>query len=221
MTPLMIAALAQNRAQATGFFEITLPSGTKRLMIGSGEVSYGGNIFKGHDNSIGHVASGEGVREDTSGEAPNTSLTIAVSPTADKSEIASEDVQLSSVKIYLAALGLDGSDKLIAIPDPELLFDGFIDQAVISIDKGRDEVDYSIISAFDHFFEDSEGQRLNGQFHKTVWAGEKGLDNVSGVTRKIYWGTYGPGGAGGVGHPISGGAQGGVTSFLNNSLVSV
>lgn len=197
MTPEMIAALSENRAFATGFFDFELPSGTRRMMLGSGEVTYGANTYKGRDTTFGQIVSGDQIREDTTGEAPNTSLTIAVDPAADKSEIAGEAIQLSPVKIYLAALALDASEHLIAVPDPELMFDGFIDQATIGLDAKRDEVDYSIISAFDYFFEDSEGQRLNSQFHKTVWPGELGLDNVTGVTRKIYWGTYGPGGQGG------------------------
>jgi hypothetical protein len=85
------------------------------------------------------------------------------------------------------------------VPDPELLFDGFIDQATIDLASKRDDLEYTVISAFDYFFEDSEGQRLNGQFHQSVWTGEKGLDNVTGVTKKIYWGAYGPNAAGGIG----------------------
>jgi hypothetical protein len=203
MTPAMIAALQQQRASATGFFEIDLPSGTRRLLIGSGEASSGGFTFKGFDSTLGSVSSGDPVREDASGEAPNTTLTIDIADTADRADIASNDVQLSPVRIFLAALGLNTSNHLIAIPDPELLFDGFIDQATIGLDRQKDEVEYSVISAFDYFFEDSEGQRLNGQFHQSVWAGEHGLDNVTGVTRKIYWGTYGPNGASGV---VSGGS---------------
>ena len=207
MTPAMIAALQEQRASATGFFELDLPSGTRRLMLGSGEVSSGGFIFKGYDSTIGSIGSGDTVREDSSGEAPNTSLTIDIASTATRADIASGTVQLSPVRISLAALELDGSDHLIAIPDPELLFNGFIDQATIGLDRQRDEVNYTIISAFDYFFEDTEGQRLSSQFHKTVWAGELGLDNVTGVSRKVYWGTYGPGSTSGVSIGIGGGSN--------------
>jgi hypothetical protein len=192
----MIVALAQSRAFATGFIEFDFPSGTRRLMLGSGEVSYGGNVYKGTDPTFGTIAGGEGVREDTSGEAPNTSLTIAIHPDADRSEIASEEVQLTPVRIYLAALSLDANKHLVAIPDPELLAEGFIDQPLLSLDKKKEEVDYSITSAFDYFFEDSEGQRLSPAFYGQIYPTETGLDNVTGVTRKIYWGTYGPGGSG-------------------------
>jgi hypothetical protein len=218
MTPGMIAALAQQRASATGFFEIDLPSGTRRLLLGSGEVAYGGNTFKGYDSTIGSIGSGDPLREDASGQAPNTTLTITVAGTADKSEIAGAAIQLSPIKISLAALALDGSSHLIAIPDPELLFNGFIDQAVSDIDKQKDDVTYTIISAFDYFFEDSEGQRLSDAFHESVWSGEKGLANVTGVTKKVYWGTLGPNSASGIGSVgvgTGGGLSGGIGGNVN------
>lgn len=238
MTPEMIAALSQSRAQVTAFFEFGFASGTRRLMLGSGEVSgmsstildetgspildeNGEEIldsnsslaFVGMDPAFGAVVGGEEVREDTTGEAPNTSVTITVADGADKAAIASDSVQLTPVTISLAALTLNESKRLIAIPDPEVVFDGFIDQAIISLDKKRDEVDYTLISAFDYFFEDSEGQRLNGPFHKSMYPTETGLDNVTGVTRKVYWGTYGPnqgpGGGIGGGRAAIGGPTGG------------
>lgn len=209
MTPGMIAALTAKRKSVTAFFEIDLPSGTRRLLIGSGEAMYGGNTFKGYDSTIGAITSGDELKEDVSGVAPNTNVSIAVASTATKSDIAGAAVQLAPLKISLAALGLDGNSHVIAIPDPELLFDGFIDQAVSNIDKQKDQVTYTVISAFDYFFEDSEGQRLNSAFHHSVWpsaTGENGLDNITGVTRKIYWGTLGPNSAGGI---VSGGSSGG------------
>jgi hypothetical protein len=205
MTPAMIAALQASRKSVTGFFEIDFPSGTRRMLLGSGEVAWGGNTFKGYDSTFGSITSGESVAEDASGQAPNTAITIQVASSATKSAIASDAVQLSPVKIWLAAIQTDVNHHFQAVADPELIFDGFIDQAVSNLDRKKDEIDYSIISAFDYFFEDSEGQRLSDAFHESVWSGEKGLSNVSGVTKKIYWGTYGPGGAGSA---ISGGGLG-------------
>lgn len=197
MTPQMIAALSAGRAMLTAFFEIGLPSGTRRLLLGGTEVDWDGHTWLGDDPTIGAIDAPDDVREDMSGEAPNTTLSIRISPTADRDHIAGPGVQLSPFKCWLAALELDVSKRLQVVPDPELLFDGFLDQATINLDKGRDDLDYAIISAFDYFFEDGEGQRLNGQFHRSIWTGEKGLDNVTGITSKVYWGAYGPTGAGG------------------------
>lgn len=214
MTPEMIAALAQDRAFVTGLFEFDFASGTRRLMLGSGEVQYKstGLFYKGFDDTFGSIESGDELREDASGEAPNTTLTINLADGVDKAQVAASDVQLTPVKIFLAAIEFGAGNRLRTVDDPELLFDGFIDQPVINLDGKQDEVTYSIISAFDYFFEDDEGQRLNGPFHKSIWPGEKGLDNVTGVTKKIYWGTYGPGAAGGVasGGYISGSTGGSV-----------
>jgi hypothetical protein len=195
MTPDMIAALSSGRATLTGFYELGIPSGTRRLLVGSTEVSWGGQTWTGYDSSIGSLDAPDDVSEDMTGQAPNTSISINMSPAANRGDIAGQQVQLAPAKIYLTALQLDGSNHVAVVPDPELLFDGFIDQATIDLDKGRDDLEYTLISAFDYFFEDSEGQRLNGQFHRSIWAGEKGLDNVTGITKKIYWGSNAPPGS--------------------------
>jgi hypothetical protein len=192
MTPQMIAALSSGRATLTAFFEIGLPSGTRRLLLGQTEVSWNSHTWVGYDATIGSIIAPDDINEDMTGEAPNTQLAIQIAPTADRAAIAGQQVQLSTFKCWLAALQLDVSNHLVVVPDPELLFDGFIDQATIDLDKNRDSLEYTVISAFDYFFEDSEGQRLNGQFHRQIWPGEFGLDNVTGVTKKIYWGAYGP-----------------------------
>lgn len=192
MTPQMIAALASGSATLTGFFEIDLPSGTRRLLFGSTEVAWGGHTWVGDDPTIGSIDAPDDVREDMSGQAPNGSVSLNISPTADRDDIAGQDAQLSPLKTWLVALKLDGAGHLQVVDDPELLSDMYIDQATIDLDKGRDDLEYTTISAFDYFFEDGEGQRLNGQFHRTIWIGEKGLDNVTGITKKTYWGAYGP-----------------------------
>lgn len=218
MTPEMIAALAAKRKSATGFFEITLPSGTKRILLGSGEVDWDGDTFKGYDSTFGSIVGGDSVAEDAGGQAPNTSITVQVASTADKADIASDAVQLAPVKIWLAAIGVDASNHFIAVPDPELMFDGFIDQATISLDKGKDQIDYTLISGFDYFFEDSEGQRLSDAFHQSIWPGELGLSNVSGVTRKIYWGTLGPAAGPAISTLPSGPGNGGRTSYRTSTV---
>lgn len=211
MTPQMIAALSSGRAMLTGFFELDLPSGTRRLMLGSSEVAWNGYSWLGYDSTIGAITAQDDVSEDLTGQAPNTSLDINVSPTADRAAIAGSAVQLSAYKCWLVALQLDVNSNLTVVPDPELLFDGFVDQATLMLDKARDELEYTLISAFDYFFEASEGQRLNGQFHQLAWTGEKGLNNVTAVAKKIYWGALAPNQSSGsvVSTSVSGGVPSG------------
>lgn len=209
MTPQMIAALSSGRATLTGFFQFGLPSGTRHLLVGSTEVVWNSATWVGRDDSFGSISAPDDIQEDMTGVAPNTSIDIQVSPDANRSDIAGPAVQLSPFKAWLTCLELDGSNHVSVVPDPELIFDGFIDQATINLDKGRDDVEYTAISAFDYFFEDTEGQRLNGQFHQSVWSSEKGLDNVTGVAKKIYWGSLAPNAAAGTSTPTySGGVSG-------------
>ena len=159
----------------------------------------------GLDPAFGSFHASDQIREDVSGVAPNTSVTIIPAAGADKAEICGSLIQLSPAKAWFAALTLDTDQHLVVVPDPELMFDGFIDQATVTLDRGRDEIDYQLLSAFDYFFEDTEGQRLNGQFHQSVWPGERGLDNVTGITKKIYWGAQSPPGANGTSSIYGGG----------------
>lgn len=198
MTPQLAAALLSGRAVVTPLFYIGLPSGARRLMLGSSEAKWGADTFKGYDPTLGHINSGEQMREDVSGQAPNTAVSIVPSQSANMPDIAGAAVQLAPFQIWLSALQLNTTDQHVeVIPDPEMIFDGFIDQATVSLSDNRTDVDYSLISGFDYFFEDSEGQRLNGQFHRSSYPGELGLDNVTGITKKIYWGMTPPTGTGG------------------------
>ena len=222
MTPDMIAALTANRKSVTGFMEIDFPSGTRRILIGSGAAAWGANTFKGYDPSFGSIVAGGAISEDTSGQAPNLSVTVQVAQGATKSDLAGDAVQLAPWKIWLAALTLDASDHVAAVADPELLFDGFVDLATSEIDKSKDHITYSLISGFDYFFEDSEGQRLSDAFHESVWPGEKGLANVTGVTKKVYWGTLGPNASGGVGGAGGGaGSSSNLSRFAGGRIVNV
>lgn len=210
MTPQLAAALNSGRASVTGLFQIDFPTATRRLLLGSTQAKWGADTFKGYDPDFGHVDSGDELREDVSGNAPNTSISVVPARGVDKAAIAGPQVQLSPFKIWLAALQKDGSGHIEVVPDPEPLFDGFIDQATINLGEKRDDIDYTLVSPFDYFFEDGEGQRLNGQFHRSRYAGEQGLDNVTGLTKKIYWGANPPGGVGSSGSTsIYGGGGGG------------
>jgi hypothetical protein len=199
MTPAMIAAMKDGRIPKTAFYEIGLPDATRYMLLGSGEVQWGGHTYKGRDPTFGVIDAMEDLSESTEGVAPNSSFTIRPDASANRAVIAAPNVQLSPVKISLAAVTLDGSNHVVAVADPEELFNGFIDQATTNESKDQDEIDYTTISAFDFVFEASEGQRLNGAFHQMVWTGEKGLDNVTGVTKHIYWGALAPTGVAGSG----------------------
>jgi hypothetical protein len=210
MTPEMIAALSSGRATATVFFRFDLPDASRFMMFGSGEIEWDAHLYVGHDDTFGRLDSTEDVTENADGSAPNTSVTIIPAALADKSVIANPNIQLSPTKMWLAAIELDINRHASVVPSPYLLFDGFIDQATINLDRNRDDIDYSLISAFDYFFEDSEGQRLNGAFHTMVWSGELGLNNVTGIRQKIYWGANAPPGANRGSGSIVGRGQGAV-----------
>ena len=96
------------------------------------------------------------------------------------------------------------------VPDPYLLFLGAFDQPELRVDRGVLEIDIECSSAFDLLLEDDEGARLSDAFHQSIWPGELGMLNMTGIENDIYWGMATPGGSagiqvGGVGRAIANG----------------
>jgi hypothetical protein len=87
------------------------------------------------------------------------------------------------------------------VPDPYLLFDGVIDVPVLSFSEGSRQVAFDVVSNFERLFLDDEGSRLSPAAHKSIWPGETGLDDVTGIVRQVLWGP---------GDPITGSAPGSV-----------
>src|SRR5690606_3785725 len=78
------------------------------------------------------------------------------------------------------------------ISTADVQFDGQIDQTVFSSGRGTKELSMSIVSLAERLFEGNIGNTLNSTWHKSVWPGEKGHDNATGLSVPIAWGTEAP-----------------------------
>ena len=84
------------------------------------------------------------------------------------------------------------------------MFDGQVDQTVLTVGKGTKELAVSVVSLAERLFEGNIGNTLNPTWHKSIWPGETGHDNATGLSVSVAWGTesptrYSTGGAGSVG----------------------
>ena len=53
---------------------------------------------------------------------------------------------------------------------------------------GERSLDMEFVSACERLFEVQEGARLSDAFHQEIWPGERGLANITGTKKKVYWG---------------------------------
>jgi hypothetical protein len=189
LSPAMETALEGPAALIFLAFEVNLPDGALRLLDGSGEVTFGGHTFKGADDTFGVVGGLEPFNDGVAAEAPSLQVTINAPTNTAAATLAAADAQGSVVHLWLGVLNpLDMS----VIGDPYLLFSGELDQGVVRVSKGARSVTLECVSAWERFFEDDEGIRLNDAWHQSVWPGELGLEFVTETQRQLPWGQDSP-----------------------------
>lgn len=183
----MQSALAADTPLLAGLLEINLPNGINvRLLDGSGTLTWNGKTFVGRDPVFGVLAAVDDLSDGIGDEAPALSITLHPGGEASAAQLSSPTMQGSPVSLWLAAVDRRTGG---VVPDPLLLFLGELDQPVLRVGKGTRILEYECVSAFERLFENGEGARLADSWHKSIWPGETGLANVTGLAKMIYWGT--------------------------------
>jgi hypothetical protein len=179
LTTALDTALSADRVPIFGAVSIALPGYTLRLLDGSGAITFAGGTFVGDDPTYGVLAAVSEITDGASDEAPAVSITI-----------------------------LPPNDTGAVVADPVLLFIGEVDVPTLSSGADGRTLEYEVTSISERLFAGDEGLRLSDGFHRSVWSGEVGLANVSGVEQTIYWGTQPPPGTVQPGSSITGGGFG-------------
>lgn len=202
MTPAMSLALAEPVVTMFGAIRIELPGHTIRVLDGASEVTFGGETYTGIDEIYGTLGTADAMSDGAGDEAPAVSFGfLPPDPTA----IAGLANPLSQGSPVRMMVGVVANGAVVA--DPLTLFEGVLDQIDLDIGSGQ-TLDINCVSAMERFFDNQEGVRLSPAYHKSVWPGETGLDQVTGVVRKVYWGTAAPAGAASIQVGGSGGGAG-------------
>ncbi|WCT73925.1 hypothetical protein PQ455_01445 [Sphingomonas naphthae] len=192
MTAAMDAVLDADRALVTLLIEVQLPDHTIRLIAGSGVLLWNGNTFSGADPLFGTLKAIDDISDGTGDEAP--ALGFSLLPPSDTAAalLSSPTYQGSPVYVWLAGVYPTTGN---VVPDPYLLFSGELDQPTLTIDRGQRQVDFDCVSAMERLLDDDEGARLSDAFHQSIWPGETGFANITGIEKTIYWGVATPAGA--------------------------
>lgn len=197
-----------NRIGLTGLCKIELPDATVRLSDG-GFIVWGTDTFTSKDATFGTIASVDALEEGVDAEVPALDLVMFPASTAAAADLSQPGFQRSRVTFWLAEYDretglLDG--------DPDMLFDGQIDQTTLSGGRESRELAMTIVSTAERLFERNIGNSLSSSFHKSIWPGETGHDNATGLGKPVAWGVEAPpstssgyyGGGGGGGYASGG-----------------
>lgn len=182
MDAALIAAFEAATPTEVLLVTLTLPSRTVRLTDG-GFVIWSGQTYAAEDDIYGTLDTVEDIEDGADGQATRCAITILPPDATAMAQLASPLAQGSPVTVHLGAVNrLTG----LLIGTPDLLFRGELDfgrlavgpQWSLALECGTEEARQLELNA---------DQRLSPSYHKGIWPGEKGFDNLDGIKRKIHW----------------------------------
>jgi hypothetical protein len=208
-------ALSDAKIMLAGLAEIVLPSKTLRLCDG-GFIYWDGDKYQSSDDEFGTIESVDAVEERSGDEAPAGSLTFLPASTSAAATLSQPTFQGSPMRFWMAEVN-EATGEVVGTP--ELLFDGELDTTTLRLSRGSRLLEMGFISVAERLFRVNEGNVLSTRFHQSIWAGELGFDNATGISTTVAWGVAGPprgstapsGGGGGFSGDFGGG--GGISPY--------
>lgn len=172
-----------NTIALIGLCKIELPGGDVRLCDG-GFIVFDGETYRSADDLLGTVASVEGLSEGVGNEIPALEMAFYPPESSTPGELAQPGWQTSRARFWIGEYDPDAGTL---IGTPTLLFDGQLDQASLSVGAQR-ELAMTVVSLAERLFERNAGNSLNPKWHKSIWPGELGHDNATGLAVQVAWG---------------------------------
>jgi len=185
----------------TGLVEIQLPERTLRFCDG-GFFVYEGQTYRSSDPVFGTIGAMQTMAESVGDIVPAINMTLLPPDATAPVDISKPGHQTSPVRFIIAEY--DADSGLITTGQTE--FYGQFDQSVLTDSAERYDLTVSIVSLAERLFERNIGNTMNPNWHKSIWPGELGHDNATGLVSPVAWGVEGGPGGG-----MTGGSGGGIT----------
>lgn len=174
------------RIAISGLCQIDLPGYTLRLSDG-GVITWSGNTFYPRDATYGAIGSVDAMTEGEGDELSPLEMTLLPPSDTAAANLVQPLFQGSRVRFWIAEFTLATG---AVSGSPDLYFDGELDQA--TLEMADFSLSLSIIPRAGRLFETNTGNNLSPSFHKSVWSGETGHDNATGLGRVVAWGAVTP-----------------------------
>ena len=177
-----------NHLRKVGLSRIDLPGRTVYLSEG-GAITWGAQVYLPVDEVLGTIAAIDALEEGIGNQVPAMEVTFLPHPDATPSDLAQPSWQRARARFWLA----DYVEATGAVTGtPTILFDGFFDQVLLRVGRERRALEVSVVSWLELLFALNRGNGLSPSHHKSVWSGETGHDQASGLPLPVAWGVEAP-----------------------------
>ena len=178
-----------NAIGLTGLVKIELPDQTVRLCDGA-FFNYQDELYQSEDDTFGTIGSLRAMSIGVGNIVPALVLTLLPPDGTAVGQISRPGNQTSRVTFSIAEY--DANSGLIS--SGAVFFDGQLDQTILDVGEGGRTLTISVVSLAERLFERNIGNSMNSTWHKSVWPGELGQDNATGLAQPVAWGTESQGG---------------------------
>lgn len=178
-----------------GLLRIDLPGAVIVRLSDGAQIKWGADVFVPRHATYGSIGAVHSLAEGTGNEVPALQIELNPPTTASAAALVQPGAQKSRVQCWIAEVDLSTA---LVVGTPPRLFDGFLDQAKLVRGAQNFSLEISVVSALEQLFELNIGNGLNPSFHKSVWPGETGEDQATGLVLQDAWGVEAPPSSGGV-----------------------
>lgn len=176
-----------NTVALIGLCKIELPAHTIRLCDG-GFIEYNSETYTSSDSVFGTIASIEALSEGVGDEVPAMEISFYPPEASTPGDLSQPGFQTSRARFWIAEFNIATG---VISGTPDLVFDGQLDRTQLRVGAER-SMSCSVVSLAERLFELNIGNSLNPQWHKSIWSGELGHDNATGLSKQVAWGAANP-----------------------------
>lgn len=177
-----------------GLIRFDLPAATIVRLSEGAEIKWGSDTFRPRHAVYGAIGSVDSLAEGVGNEVPAGQIELLPPSTTSAATLLAPGMQKSRVQAWMATVDLNTGT---VTGTPVTLFFGFLDQARLTRAVNALSLKLSIVSLLEQLFELNIGNGLNPSFHKSVWPGETGEDQATGLVLQDAWGVESPQGQSG------------------------
>lgn len=176
------------RISLTGLIKIELPEASVLLCDG-GFFVWNGEVYQSIDPLFGVITSVEGLEEGVGDEVPALELEFAPPGSTAVADLSQAGYQQSRVRMWIGEFDPETGE---IVGEPQQEFDGLIDQTTLRVGRAERSLAITIVSTGERLFQRNIGNSLSPAFHKSLFPGELGHDNATGLKKPVAWGVASP-----------------------------
>lgn len=168
----------------TWLLRLDLPGGSVYLSDG-GVTAWDGNTYRASDSTIGGFSQVSEITEGVGNTLPELEIVMAVPSNAALTPLQAGAFERSAVKLWLAEFNTS-TGAVVGAPD--LRFSGNMDRVRQAYGFRQLSVIVSCVPEAETLLFSNDGNGLSSEFHKSLYSGETGHDQATGLVVPVSWG---------------------------------